>query len=232
MTLLPLLLAVAVSQAPVCGVTAEAPIRPTVVAYGNSLLTAQCGATVPTPVAIPTMLDAALSGGTSAGWWFVNKAVAGYTPVQIYTAYSNATTGESVACGKTRCKVLLLEGAANRLRTGGTPTQARDEMLQIVTHALANGYERVIWLGAVPMSCWASAGTNPTQQVKDYNTLMQQSCDAINATDDRLHCVFPYAALNDPAQDGCQQAAYTCDGIHFTHAGATVVRDLLLPHFQ
>lgn len=210
MTALPLLLAVLAGQ--VCS-PATVPLVPTVVVYGDSRMAGGlCGVTG--PLSPPAYLDANLGGGTAAGVLVVNAAVSGTTPAQQRAAYENTTTGESKACRGERCGYMILGGAANCLRVGGVPATCLADHTWMVDDALSKGVA-VLWFDETDYSTWASAGTNPAQQVTDYNTAWALAC-AARSSNPRLKCLSNFAAMGFPL-------ANSCDGVHFNQNGTNLL---------
>lgn len=194
------------------------PRLPTVTARGDSIMLGVCNN--PTP---PTIVKAGLPGGASGGWLVLNNAVTGETAAQIRARY---LAEEETACVGQRCAYLLLDGGVNGLRVGVAPSSVVADMAAIVDDALSKGYG-VVWTDVLPYAGFAGAGTNPLGQATSYNTLHASACTA-RASNPALRCVYNYATFVDPAQPGHLVAAYSCDGIHLTQAGANLFASRML----
>lgn len=186
------------------------PVRlPTLSGWGDSIMFGICSGGLPD-----------IFRNQTPGWWTTNRAVSGETPSQIRTRYY---AEESTSCYGGRCAVLWLEGGVNCLRGGISPETCISPMLEVVDDALAKGYI-VVWSDVFPYACYNGvlAGVNHRAQAINYNSLMATAC-TLRASNPKLRCVTSFAQMEHSSLNGCLAAAYTCDGIHLTVAGAGVV---------
>lgn len=196
---------------------ASCEVKPlTFAGYGDSLWAGACSATGPT-AKLQALLGGGWVGSTDAGDGGP-PAVGGYTAAEIRARFE--ATRDTACTGSTRCSVYVVQGGVNSIIGGLTAAATLTDMVAIVDNLLAlSSRPKVVWVGLLPFRGSPQGSDARTLAVLAYNALMAVECAARPA----VQCVFPYSALEDPANPGYLLPAYTCDEIHLLQAGTDIM---------
>lgn len=216
---------------------AVAPVAPTVVGYGDSIMAGEgSGGTLLTHVIqqLPP------------GWFKVEAGISGQTADQIA---ARAVAGLATACGDKPCSVCVFEGGVNDVKGGGAVSGAAavDRMRVAIDYARATSVggvpvcRRIVWVGLMPFRGWPfNQNDDATQQrAKDFNARMLSDCtSAPLAGDVRVRCVFPYATFEAPDRPTYLKAPCDAapngsgDGLHLPPSCADELAGLLVQPIQ
>jgi lysophospholipase L1-like esterase len=197
------------------GVRTPPVVLSSVVGYGDSIMAGTGGGS-------PLVTLRPLLGAEASAY---NAGVPGDSSGGILARW---LSGEATACGVARCTHAWFEGGTNDLRAVN-PAQPADvvaNMAAAVDDALAKGYT-VIWSDVLPCRGYVDASDATAARILAYNALMATACAALpRGANPRLHCLFTYAAFEDPERPGYLLPAYSNDELHLSSAGAAALGTL------